>query len=399
MVSPCTLQEDTGVATSAKPWYANATAHAYANRVTAPMSLTIERSPADCHCLLVNTLYPWYGDAVSLLLRINALRGAGSLPIIVLINRALAWLVPDWVQGVWIVETPFLQNGEWKDGLAHEIKEQATKRRLLLSIPTTFQPFHITPNDLAEFTRIAPFPRERWLERLRERPVVTFQWRTDRVWADVGRSLGGSWFVKSKIALKIWRVLGLKPERAIGLRQQVARVVHVAEGLRSVFPNLEFAVCGEDSSSELPAWIKDLRVARMESDTNRTWAEQAAQSHILFAVHGSHTTLPGSLSGALVELMPDDRWRNILTCPSITVRQVREAILVHRVLPVDVSSESLKNLLIEMLCDYPYFAVAMKDEYYGPLEPSDIADVRSRLAERQRVIAALTENKAAEMMN
>lgn len=391
VVGPCTLQEDTGVATSTKTWYANAIAHAHSRRVATPVRLTVERSPSDCHCLLVNTLYPWYGDAVSLLLRINALRGAGAPPVVVLINRALAWLVPDWVAGVWVAEISFAENGQWNDALTRAIKAQAAEHRLSLSIPSTFQPFHITSQELTEFTRIAPFPRERWLERLKDRPVVTFQWRTDRVWSEASlAALENSWFIKSRFAARFWRHLKFDPLRWMGQRQQCRRLVQLANGLRAVFPNLEFAVSGLDRRGTLPGWIKDLRVDVIDDDTNRRWAEQAARSHVLIGMLGSHTVLPGSLAGAYIELVPGNLIPNVLTTVSVRSREAREAIFTHRVLSSDIRVDSLKSLIIQILCDYPYIALAMSDRFYGPLEPAQLETIRDLLAERTRVIESIS---------
>jgi hypothetical protein len=181
VAAPCVLDLDSSRVSSTKPWYALSLERAYQARSSELVSLTIEKTPTQCHCFFVNTLYPAFGDGLSLLLRINALR---DQPVIVLVNRALVWLVPDWVAGIWVLEQSFSQNISWSDALTAAIKDHASEHELSLSIPTTFQHCHLSSEELKDFTRINPFPRDLWTERLSERPVVTFMWRTDRVWPE-----------------------------------------------------------------------------------------------------------------------------------------------------------------------------------------------------------------------
>ncbi len=92
----------------------------------------------------------------------------------------------------------------------------------------------------------------------------------------------------------------MNPAAHLARRQQLGCLIRLAEGFRSILPNLEFAVCGLDRQGKLPSWITDRRVDEINDATNREWAEQGARSHILLGVLGSHTVLPGSLSGGLI---------------------------------------------------------------------------------------------------
>lgn len=397
VVSPCVLDLRSTRVSSTKPWYALSLERAYQTRSSDPLYLTIERTPTQCHCLLVNTLYPFFGDGVSLLLRINALR---DHPVIVLVNRALVWLIPDWVAGIWVLERSFSKNSGWSDALTTAIKNNASANELSLSIPTTFQPCYLSSEELQDFTRIKPFPRELWLTKLSERPVVTFMWRADRVWPEKSRTnLLYTLLVESRLACRIWSRLHFDPSVFFARGEQLRSLVRLAEGLRSFLPNLEFVVCGLGRQGTLPDWITDRRVNQINETTNREWAEQGARSHILFGVLGSHTVLPGSLSGAYIELVPKSLTANVLTTVSVRSTEVREAIFSHRLIPADVSVDSLRSTIIEILLDYPYVRLATCDEYYKSLDRCELKHVRQVLSERSCVISSLPQDPGIGLFN
>jgi hypothetical protein len=388
VVSPCVLDLDSSRVSSTKPSYAHSLEQAYQARSFETVSLTIERTPIQCHCLFVNTLYPCFGDALSLLLRINALR---DQPVIVLVNRALVWLVPDWVAGIWVLERSHSKNVAWSDSLTSAIKLKAHEYELALSIPTTFQPCHLSSEELLDFTRIKPFPRDLWTEKLSEQPVVTFMWRTDRVWPDPNRSAFlHSLMSKSGLSRKIWRRFLMNPAAHLARRQQLGCLIRLAEGLRSILPNLEFAVCGLDRQGKLPSWITDRRVDEINDATNREWAEQGARSHILLGVLGSHTVLPGSLSGAYLELVPTSMAANVLTTAPVLATEVREAIFSYRLIPADVSVNTLQAIIIQTLLDYPYKKLTTCHKYYKSINPAELEHVRQVLSERCRFINSLS---------
>lgn len=397
VVSPCVLDLDSSRVSSTKPWYAHSLERAYKARSSEPVYLTIQRTPKRCHCLFVNTLYPCFGDGVSLLLRVNALR---DQPVIVLVNRALVWLVPEWVAGIWVLERSFSQNIGWSDALTTAIKDNASEHELSLSIPTTFQPCHLSPEELQDFTRIKPFPRDLWIEKLSERPVVTFMWRTDRVWPEKHRTgFFNSFVARNGLARKLFVRLRVDPSEFFARQEQLRCLIRLAEGLRRLLPNLEFVVCGLHRYGKLPSWITDCRVDEFTETTNREWAEQGARSHVLFGVLGSHTVLPGSLSGAYIELVPRSLTANVLTTAPVRATEVRDAIYSYRLIPADVSVDTLQSIIVEILLDYPYMNLATCDEYYKSIDTCELKRVRKVLYERTRFISSLPSDPGIGLFN
>jgi hypothetical protein len=322
------------------------------------------------------------------------------MPIVVLINRGLAWLVPKWVSGVWIVDQPFSENHIWNDLLTDSLKTEADKRDLTLCIPNSFQPCQLDIGELVEFTGIHPFPRDKWLNRLIERPIVTFMCRSDRTWPDTHSWPFLSHFLlRIPLLARICRRLGFYPLRDFQVRQQLHHISCLADEIRAIFPDIEFAVCGLDRRGKLPNSIKDMRVNHIDDDVNRAWTLQGARSHIVVGVLGSHTVVPGSLSGAYVELVPMSHLSNVLTTVPIRSAEVREALFTHRLIPADIQYKTLANILIEILLDFPYFSVAFADKYYHPVGQLEIGEISELLARRELFLKSMKVLPPAGMFN
>ena len=392
VVIPAVLNADTGEAKAKYTgvWYANLTAAAFQGRRPQETAITVERSPRSSSACLVNCLMTCWGDAVSLLLRVNQVQRVSGIDIIVLINPTLRWLVPDSVSGIWIVEQGLGANERWSEALDAEIKAAASRFDLQLFVPVTFQPALVTQAELQQACKVRPFPREEWIERLEQKPVVTFMLRNDRPWPQARKSRSRS--ILSRVLGRISKQMEYKLNVGISKwqeRRQLKYAQALAEELRKGFPKLEFSVCGFGTGGKLPAWIKDLRVDACDGDTNLAWAEQSAQSHVLFGVHGSHLCVFGSLAGAHIELTPSDRLRNILTCASVTTDETREALFCHRFLPGDLAPGYLADVISSILVNYSYFAVAFGDANYTPLSKERLKSARQALARRRTVVSQL----------
>ena len=368
VLTPCYLDAKTSAATPefSGKWYADLTASAWKNRSDKNVQVTVERSNHGKKVCLVNCLYPWWGDAAGLLLRVNQLKG--GMDVIVLINPALRWLVPDDVGGVWVVDQELDANSSWNEALDTAIKAQIEKSGLEIFAPRTFQPAYLTQDELQAACKIKPFPRDEWNSRLQEKPVVTFMWRDDRSWSHspFGKLLRGS-----------------------DTKRQAANVASLANELRKRFPKMEFSVCGIGKTAHLPEWIKDMRVAAIGAGDNEAWAAQGASSHVLCGVTGSHLTIPGSLAGTYVELVPPQFWSNIMTCASVTTREPRETLFCNRFLPVATSPADLADIISAILLNYSYAAIAFKDAYYTPLPAESLEAVRSAAEARRRALEGI----------
>jgi hypothetical protein len=359
-------------------WYADTTLFAYKNRIRREVNINVVKPPKTHSVCLVNCLHPWWGDAVNLALRLNHLAD-DDMEVLVLINPGLRHLVERRNVAIWEVEQGLADNAIWNDGLDTSLKRLAASSRLKLYLPKTFQPAYLTQPELASAIGYRPFPRNEWDERLESDPTVTFMWRLDRVWT--GGTTGAR--IAEVISLK---VRSRRPFQNLGdmlrCRAQLGNVIALAESLRDAFPKLRFNVCGLGKNGRLPPWIHDLRADSISEQTNRGWALAAAESHVLCGVTGSHLTIPGSLAGVYIELVPRNFLRNILTCAPVNTREPRETIVCHRLIPDSTDYSYLADLITSSMLNFSYNGLAFSDRYYPPLSALDHEKINHQLRKR-----------------
>jgi hypothetical protein len=316
----------------------------FALRVSEPVGLQVEelrkvRRPV----VLLNCLDWVYGHALLKLLNAQYyLDRADELDLIVLVPRYLRWMVPEGAAAVWTVDLPVSRGSEWNDWLAGELHRRVEALgECHLSL--AFSHPHPTDFRIERFTRVAPFPLERWAETAAS-PVVTFIWRGDRGWAPPpARS------VPARVRRGLRRLVGLPPLRD---RSRHA-VIGLAERLREALPAVDFAVAGLGVEGSFPAWIEDLRTSRIDAQVERSWCERYARSHLVVGVHGSNMLLPSAHAGAMIELVPDNpwdnRWGNIVQDVLVRSDDVRDALFRYRFLAAETSPAQVARIAASLI--------------------------------------------------
>lgn len=333
-------------------WFADWLREAYARRTNEPLSFVVkERAPLTRPVVLLNCLDTLYGH--SLLKMLNAQHYLDHRPdvdVIVLAQPFLEWMIPDGVAQVWIVDLALQRGTQWNDWLAREIKSRIeTFSCAQLSVALS----HPHPNDfeIERFTGTTPFPLDEWATRL-ERPTVTFIWRDDRLWQTTIES-------DTNLPGKIKRRLN-RP--AHSLNEQRRRVQLLADTLRQEWPTIDFAVAGIGEAGGLPASIRDMRLAEVNTSVEREWCERYAASHIVVGVHGSNMLLPSAHAGGCVELIGSERWGNFLQDILFRPADSREMFFRYRFVPDTTEPRALAQLLGSILRDYPLWMNLMGRE-------------------------------------
>jgi hypothetical protein len=125
------------------------------------------------------------------------------------------------------------------------------------------------------------------------------------------------------------------------------------------FPDLEFSITGLGKPGGFPAWVKDLRKEKIDEKVEIAWCEQYAKSHVVIGIHGSNMLLPSAHAGATVELMPPERWGNIIQDILLPVLDSREALYRYRITPSSISVSNLSSLIGTMLLRFRRFMLYM----------------------------------------
>lgn len=366
-------------------WYTILAENAFKNAASDSCRIEIQRRRPARNVCLINCLAPWWGDAVSLLLRASSLFGLG-LDLVALVPRGLETLAPEELAEVWIVEMPLAQTACWNLELAALVKSHVAAFESC-AVPSTFQHAFYPNGEITAFSRVRPFDRAGWTQSLQSNPAVTFLLREDRCWGAGGGSrlrlparLRGAGRINAR--LDAWAA-----RRAAEAQRRL--VLDAARRLRSEIPRLSVAVCGQDAIGEYPDWIEDLRANPMKPESNELWMRRAAQSHVLITVLGSHATLSGSHAGAVLTLVPPHMLRNVLTDTIVTTGSAREAAYLYRLLPTEISSAALAEIVLSILFNYPYVRLAQGEECRGELDGEQRRRITGEMAARKTAFAAL----------
>lgn len=356
-------------------WFANWLRDSYANRQDTPLEMSVESLRPLKRPLLLNCLDALYGHALLKLL--NAQYYIDRTPeydLVLLIPRFLRWAVPDGVAAIWTVDLPLRDCMQWNDWLAAEL------HRLLghfaeAWLSVAFSHPHPEDFDVARFTKVKPFPIDEWQDRLVQ-PTITFIWREDRLWSTNCHD-GSPQTFKGRTARQF---LGRKPDR----RQQQAQLIQeLAEQLRQRIKELRFAVAGLGAPGGYPTWMNDLRTQQIDAAVERMWCEQYARSHVVIGVHGSSMLLPSAHAGATIELVPPDRWGNVVQDILVSNQDVREALARHRLLPLTTSSPVVAEITTSLLRDLSFallnFRRPWNDHAVIKLDPRLVFQRRRRI--------------------
>lgn len=350
-------------------WFSGWLADSYANRTEVPLGFETRKfSQLKDKAVLLNCLDTLYGH--SLLKLLNAQYYIDHQPdvsLIVMVPKLLEWMLPDGVAEAWIIDLPLKRGTEWNDWLANEISER------LGSIPevnlsVAFSHPHSEDFDIERFTRTTPFPLED-LGKRKNRPVITFIWREDRLWEDTNLS--------APARLKKHFSPSIKPTNG-----QTLKVLKLAESLRAEYPLLDFAVAGLGEANGLPDWISDLRLTKLDADVERHWCERYAKSHIVVGVHGSNLLLPSAHAGSVIEIIGAERWGNYLQDILFRTSDPREMFYRYRFVPHSTTPEDLAGLASTMV-RYDDFRHLMSPEFCRHREGYDFGQWRSREQRRK----------------
>lgn len=306
----------------------------YERRVERPLGLERRRYRQISAPLVLNCLDWLYGH--SLLKLFNAehfLKSHADRDLIVVVPRQLAWLVPDGVAEAWILDWDWRNGLVWNDWLVTEfskIDEYPQAATLAVALP------HPHPLDFSvtRFTGVEPFNAP-WSPPF----AITLVWRSDRFWmGGIGERIGAS-------------VMTRRPLLRLGRWLQILAYRRLLRKLYEWQPEIDVAMVGLGQGRPIDKRVQDLRVVTVSEETERAWCERYARSNVVIGVHGSNMILPSAHAGSVLELIPNDRWGNIIQDLVIRQADSREALILNRILPASSSPKDVAIATISLLAD------------------------------------------------
>jgi hypothetical protein len=325
---------------AARSWFGDPLLASLLKPLEDPVRLEVEKFAEVKKALILNCLDSWYGHALLKLL--NAESDALNNPqasVVVIIPKALRWLVPKGVAEIWTVDLPLAKTNYFYKDLNRKIQHECERfDRIFLS--TVFP--HPRDFDISRFTRVPRHDFSRGTFR------VTFVWREDRLWIT-------SYGMKGRRSSPLGDLL---------LRWQNAKVRLLFRQIRKQVPHAVFTVAGLGTSTQFPSWIHDCRLSDFSDQTEREICEIYSESRLVIGIHGSNMLLPSAHAGHAIDLIPQGHWGNFAQDVIYQESDPRLAAFRYRYLPANMGLRSLSDIAVGMIGDYPYYQRQMMNEVH-----------------------------------
>ena len=84
---------------------------------------------------------------------------------------------------------------------------------------------------------------------------------------------------------------------------------------------------GDAADSIAPSGVDDLRTTTINKDVELAWCRSYAKSQIVIGVHGSNMLLPTAFAAGCIEVLPHDRYGNIVQDVAVRYNDVMQLFL------------------------------------------------------------------------
>jgi hypothetical protein len=140
-------------------------------------------------------------------------------------------------------------------------------------------------------------------------------------------------------------------------------------------PDAKCYVVGLGSTGNFKRYAHDKRKRTVDDSDEREWCSVYAQSHVVIGVHGSNMLLPTAHAAGCVEILPSDRYGNIVQ--DISVRYAdRRQLYFYRFVDQYASPKSVAEKAISIIRNFEIFERNMcRNTYYtdqSMIFPTDV---------------------------
>jgi hypothetical protein len=388
--APISIDEHSGNITSAptQAWRSTLIQESWHNKTNTSLKIEVDvRRPVQS-AILINCLFPWWADAISILWRVNQLNHSElaklGIGIVALISPDLKWLLPPEIDEAWIVPASQVSANIWNKSLDIKLHELVANLHSCY-IPRLFQPARATVEQVKAITGITPFPRVQWIDRLIEKPTVTFMYRPDRCWGS-NQVLINQIFNLIPKKLTLIRQLIQSTISKYYLLEQKKNIVKLAKILRKTFVDIEFSIAGTNTEIPFPNWFVDIRADNPGEKSNRASAVQCSRSHLMICVAGSHMYLPSAFSGGTIMILPYPEWVDFQTGYLLTSKDPCEAQFLYRTLSETSTPQQVAELAISILINYPIQNFVYNQNFEHPLNSDELSLIRNVNKKRHLLI-------------
>ena len=302
--------------------------------------------------VILNTLDFLYGH--TLLKLCNALYHLDhqkDLGLILIIPKMFEWLVPQGCAEAWVVDLKLSDLAYGYEAIQKFVSQEFDRfQKIYLSKAYSHPDF--TNVDVARLTKVKPFDLTTFSQ---QKPTITFVLREDRLWF---RSLADYWLYRvfRKLKALSWG------KRILSIRQNQL-IKRAIREIRKRLPKATVYVVGLGTTGSFKGHAIDQRKNEVDSAVETLWCNTYSQSHVVVGVHGSNMLLPTALAAGCVEILPEDRYGNIIQ--DISVRYAdRLQLFFYRFVDQYSNPKSVGSKAIAMILDYDLYHNNMCRNHY-----------------------------------
>ncbi len=262
-----------------------------------------------------------------------------DLGLVLILPRMFAWLVPKGTAEVWLVDMKLGDAHGWYTGIDAFVQERLSEYDEVYMARGYAHPDQ-SKIDIGRFTGVEPFQ----LHEFDSKPKhITFIARQDRLWLKSDTAdLAFRGLLRSGLRKRFGHLL---------VAGQSRRIRKTMELIRKKFPDVQFTVVGLDEPGGFEGLAEDLRTQRMDVATELAWCRAYAASQVVVGVHGSNMLLPTAFAAGAVEILPRDRYGNIVQ--DIFVRYTdRMQLFLYRFVREHAHPAEVADHCIAMLRDH-----------------------------------------------
>jgi hypothetical protein len=315
--------------------------------------------------VILNTLDYLYGHA--LLKLYNAafhLDHHKDSGLIIIVQKSLEWLVPVGCAEVWVVDLKFSEL-TYGHSYVRAFLSKEFERFKTIYVSKGYSHPDFTSIDIARFTRVNAFDLENFSQF---QPTFTFVLREDRWWFS---SIFDYWFYRicRKLgALKIGsHLLSLRQNELV--RKTIALI-------KSKLPDANFNIIGLGTTGNFSDYAEDERMNVVNDLVEHDWCKIYAKSHVVIGVHGSNMLLPTAHAAGCVEILPEDRYGNMVQDISVKYTD-RKQLYFYRFADQYSSPKKVANKAISIIENFAVFETNMCSNIYSEEKPhSEFANKR-----------------------
>jgi len=293
--------------------------------------------------VILNTLDFLYGH--TLLKLYNALYHLDhqkDLGLIIIIPKMFEWLIPEGCAEAWVVDLKLSDLAYGYESIQKFVSQEFERfQKIYLSKAYSHPDF--TNVDVTRLTKVKPFDLATFSQ---QKPTITFVLREDRLWFG---SLADYWLYRACRKLKT-----LSWGRRILSKRQNQLIKRTILEIRKKLPEANVYVVGLGSTGNFKGFAVDQRKIEVDPAVETLWCKIYSQSHVVVGVHGSNMLLPTALAAGCVEILPEDRYGNIIQ--DISVRYAdRLQLFFYRFVDQYAGPKSVSSKVTAMIQDYDLY--------------------------------------------